>query len=288
MQLLDFSVIIVSWNVKNSLRECLLSLRQYVNDQVKVIVVDNASVDGSRDLVNEFPEVRWQLQSENLGFGKACNLGARKACGEVLVFLNPDTKIGSDFISNITNFLVKHERAGVVGGKILNHNGAIQPSVRNLPSVWSGILDSLKLLGRFPKFGKKYLRLDFDYTKEQQVEQVMGACFIVRRELFNQLDGFDERFFLWFEEVDFCGRARQAGQEVWYAPTIQISHSKGQSFKQYSYLRRHFNFSKSLVQYIKKHKGVAAALVVLITSVPWFILAPVADLFKNIKYYVKK
>ena len=80
MQLLDFSVIIVSWNVKNSLRECLLSLRQYVNDQVKVIVVDNASVDGSRDLVNEFPEVRWQLQSENLGFGKACNLGARKAC----------------------------------------------------------------------------------------------------------------------------------------------------------------------------------------------------------------
>ncbi len=281
-----FSVIIVSWNVVDALRECLLSLGN--NSDVEVIVVDNASSDGTTDLVKEFIEVNWQLQNKNLGFAKGCNLGAKVASGEILVFLNPDTIITQGFFSNLANFLSTHEKAGVIGGKILNHDNTIQPSVRNWPSVWSGILDSLKLLARWPKLGKKYLRLDFDYNQAQEVEQVMGACFIVRRELFKKLRGFDERFFVWFEEVDFCLRAVQANFEVWYTPSIKIEHIQGKSFKQYSYLRRHFNFSKSLVQYIKKHKGVVAALVVLITSVPWFVLAPVVDLFKNIKHYVKK
>lgn len=283
-----FSVIIVSWNVKAELRECLLSLRKEITLQAEVIVVDNASGDGTVDLVKEFPEVLWQLQNCNLGFARACNIGAKTSTGNILIFLNPDTRVGLNFFNTLEYFLNNHPRAQVVGGKILNSDGTLQPSVRALPSIWSGVLDSLKILGRMPQLAKKYLQPDFDYEKEQKVEQVMGAGFIVRRDFFEKLNGFDERFFVWFEEVDFCLRTLQAGGEVWYTPNIQIEHSQGKSFKQYSYFRRHFNFSKSLWQYIKKHKGLSGSLVILVACMPWFVLAPIFDVFKNIRKHVRK
>lgn len=274
------SVIIVSWNVRELLRVCLKALeRERRVSQIEVIVVDNASLDNTATLVRqEFPWVKFIAQPTNLGFAKACNQAAKLATGRYFVFLNPDTEVSAGFFNDLEREFARHARVGILGGHLLRPDGSTQPSVRGLPTPWPMVLETLKLLQRFPWLAPSYLRLSFNYETSQFVEQVMGACFAVRRETWEQLNGFDERFFVWFEEVDFCKRALTQGYEIWYSAHLILIHQQGQSFNQLTYAKRHRLFTQSLLWYARKHFGLLLWSLLWPLSGLWLLPAYALDL----------
>ncbi len=275
-----YGVVVVSWNVQAELRRCLTALgrERRAGSTFEVVVVDNNSKDDSVDTVRrEFPWVRLFAQEKNLGFAQACAIGAAATTANLLVFLNPDTEVGEGFFSKLGSFFASHPRAGVVGGSITGEGGVQQPSVRGLPTFWPLLLDELKLQQRFPGLVRRYLCVGFDYGASQPVEQVMGACFAVPRPAWEALGGFDVSFFMWFEEVDFCARARSAGYEVWYEAALRLSHVRGASARQLSYFQRHYLYTQSLVRYAAKHHGKVASSVLTWCSIPGFIAASLAD-----------
>lgn len=271
-----FAVVIVSWNVKTQLEKCLNSLESERNGEpiFSVTVVDNASSDGSAEMVRQnWPQVKLISLSDNIGFARGCNLGAKEINADYILFLNPDTQITAGFFSDLERAFIHQPQAAVIGGRIINPDGTTQPSVRNFPGLWVGILEATKLLGRFPSLAPNYLLPNFNYNEAQEVAQVMGACFAVRAKVWQELAGFDEHFFLWFEEVDFCKRVQNAGWQVWYDHHLSLVHSQAQSFSQLSTYRRHYNFTKSLVYYFYKHSGIVSAGLIWLLSKPWLALS---------------
>jgi GT2 family glycosyltransferase len=273
------SIIVVSWNVKEYLRRCLNSLKPGVDSgYCEVLVVDNASGDGSADTVRQyFPWVKLMALTENVGFAAANNLAFKQTQGEILLLLNPDTEIEQDFLQNLLNFYKQSPSVGVVGGRIINENGTIQPSVRRFPGLWSSLLDSLKLLRRFPTLAPHYLARDFNYNKTQIADQVMGACFAIRREWWQKLNGFDENFWIWFEEADFCKRVWQDGGEVWYNQQMIVKHTGAASFSQLSYFERHRLFTRSLLHYLYKHNSRTVWFLIWLVSRPMFLITYLID-----------
>ncbi|MFA6321999.1 MAG: glycosyltransferase family 2 protein [Candidatus Buchananbacteria bacterium] len=253
----EISIIIASWNVKNLLRHCLNSI--YVNSagiELEIFVVDNASTDQSVEMVrSEFPEVKVIANQQNLGFGRANNLALTQAQGKNILFLNPDTLIKKNCLANILTFLNHNPQAGIVGCQHLNPDLSLQPSVRRFPSFWPIFLIISKIAKIFPNLNtlNNYLARDFDYNLTQLVEQVAGSFMMIRHEVIDEIGGFDESFYLWFEEVDLCRRAVNAGWQVWYFAESQIIHYGGQSFSQQLTLKKQRIFLQSAWRYFKKH-----------------------------------
>lgn len=252
---INLSVIIVSWNVRELLLQTLESIfKVNTNITYEVIIVDNASVDGSVEAVKKYyPQVKILANKVNLGFATACWQGVEKAQADYFLFLNDDTKIMPNSLDVMYQTLLQHSNYGVVGGKILNPDNTIQPSVRTFPTVKVFFILLLKLHRIFPRILTDYLSQDFDYEKTATVNQVMGAFFATSREVWQRLDGFDKNFFIWFEEVDYCVRVQQLGLEVHYQPAAQIIHYRGASFKQLLALPEQIMFNRSLYYYAKKH-----------------------------------
>lgn len=252
---INLSVIIVSWNVRELLLQTLESIYQTKWDiSYEVIVVDNDSNDGSVDEVKKkYPQVKIIANKKNLGFATACWQGVELAQADYFLFLNDDTKVLPNSLSVIYQTLVQHENYGVVGGKILNPDNTVQPSVRSFPTIKVFLILLLKLHRFFPILLNKYLVKDFDYNKPAVVEQVMGAFFATSRKVWLKLNGFDKNFFIWFEEVDFCLRVQQNGFLVFYQPAAQIVHYRGSSFKQLLALPEQTMFNRSVYYYVKKH-----------------------------------
>ena len=249
------SVIVVSWNVREQLFHCLQSVT--AQPPLDIIVIDNNSSDGSSQMVaNKFPQVSLIKHSVNLGFGKAVNIGISKAWGDILLLLNPDATLKPNALIAADKFFAEHPRAGIMGGQILSGDGTVQPSIRKFPSLWSQLVVLLKLGYLIPGLLNKYLMKNFDYHKPQAVDQVSGACFFIRRSLIDIIGKFNEDFWLWFEEVDYCRRAKNAGWEIWYNPKAQAQHQGGASFSQLSHAERQRSFNASLLRYFKLHGRV--------------------------------
>ncbi len=276
-----FSVFIVSWNVRDYLRTCLRALaKERAAADLEVIMVDNASLDSSCEMVRrEFDWVKLISSSHNLGFAAANNLAARQARGEYYVLLNPDTEINPGFFAEVMNFYQRHPAAAVVGGKIFNPNGTLQPSVRRFPTLLSQILVLSKMAHFFPKLISRYLAVDFNYDEETRVDQVMGSCFIVPQAVWRNLGDFDAKFFVWFEEVDFCKRCAMAGGEVWYSPKITLRHQQKASFSQLPRCARQRQFNRSAIYYFYKHYSWPAALLLVIASLPALFVSYVIQIF---------
>lgn len=254
--MLKVSVIIVSWNVKDHLRKCLQSFfLYYPGEDYEVIVVDNASTDGTAEMVSkEFPKARLFIQNKNLGFAKANNVGAEKAKANNLLLLNPDTEFTSNQLSSLLQRFEKDKKIGVIGCRLLNADKTVQSSVRAFPTVCDQLVIELKLHHLFKKIKclQRYWGDYIDYGKEQEVDQVMGACMLVPREVWDELGGFDEQYFIWFEEVDFCKRVKQQGLKVLFSPSMSIVHYGGQSFDKVRGFKKQQWFLKSQRRYIKK------------------------------------
>jgi O-antigen biosynthesis protein len=253
----ELSIIIVSWNVKDLLRKCLASVEMNKNIiDLEVFVVDNASHDGSAEMVKqEFPWVKLTASKENLGFAKGNNLAIKQATGEYVLLLNPDTEIFSDTLGKSLQFMRSHSDVGAMGCRMIYADGKSQLSIRNFPTLWPVFLMLIKAPKIFSELKaiKKYLAEDFDYNKTQTVDQIMGAYMIIPKIALDKVGLLDERFFNWFEEVDFCKRLWQSGYKVYYFSDTKIIHHGGKSFGQQSIVNNQRVFFSSALKYFLKH-----------------------------------
>lgn len=241
------------------MEKCLRSLR-FSSLVLEVIVVDNASADDSVVMVKTtFPEVMIIANHENVGFAKANNQGLAVATGRHLLLLNPDTEVLPGALEKSLRFMEEHSEVGVLGCRLLNTDRTLQPSVRAFPTLVTQALILLKLHHLLAL--KNYLALDFDYEKTQSVDQVMGAFFMIRREVYETLGGLDERFYIWFEEVDYCKSVKEVGFQVWYLAEARVVHHGGQSFNQMMSLKKQRIFNRSLLYYFRKHHQSTSWLV---------------------------
>ncbi|MCC7357267.1 glycosyltransferase [Candidatus Uhrbacteria bacterium] len=273
----DLRIVIVSWNVSQLLRKCLQLIPQACQGlDWECIIVDNASKDDSvavaKAVSKEIAQDRIQVleAGENLGFAKACNLGSKDADVRYFLYLNPDTECPIRSLSNLVRTADRNPEAGILGPKLVYPDGTFQESVRRFPTFLDQAGIVLKMVHLFPKLKifQKYFARDLDQNLEQDVDQVMGACFLVRSELITQKLGFDERYFIWMEEVDFCKVAIQKGWTVRYIPSISVIHHRGKSFEQEFQPRKQKYFTTSLIKYFDKwHPGPQAWTIRMIAPI---------------------
>lgn len=256
MSLIDVSIIIVNWNTRDILKDCLNSVyEQTVKGKVEVIVIDNHSTDGSVEMIKKnFPQVTLIENSTNRGFAAANNQGMAIAKGRYVLLLNSDTIVLDNAIAKIVSFADAHVDAAVVGCRVLNPDGTIQPTCFMFPSVLNLILSASYLYKLFPRsrfFGRErmswWMRDDI-----REVDVVTGCFMFVRREVIEQVGMMDELFFMYGEETDLCYRFKQAGWKVMFASVGRIIHLGGQSTRQ---VRGDMLVQQriSILQFIRKH-----------------------------------
>ncbi|PIW36944.1 MAG: hypothetical protein COW24_02710 [Candidatus Kerfeldbacteria bacterium CG15_BIG_FIL_POST_REV_8_21_14_020_45_12] len=284
---MQLSVIIVSWNVRDHLRRCLQSIKDNTNNlEYEVIVVDNASHDGSIEMVaSEFPEVKLIASNVNLGFGTANNRGVEIATGEVVFILNDDTVLTENSLRYVYDRVMGDKTIGVLGYHLFNADGSHQDSVRRYPRLSDQLLMLTKVHNLWSNLKpvKRYLAQDFDYSSEQEVDQLMGACMVMRRDVYNQAGGFDENFFVWFEEVDLEKRIHdEQNLRVVYTPETSMIHVKGASFKQWMSLKSQRMFNKSMRTYFLKHYGLMRSIPILLMQPVSLVLAGLVGVFRRL------
>ncbi|MCC7354781.1 MAG: glycosyltransferase family 2 protein [Anaerolineae bacterium] len=268
---MDLAVIIVNWNVRDLLRRCLASLDDSARRgglATAVIVVDNASHDGSAEMVKaEFPGVRLVASERNLGFTAGNNLGLRALfeypendLPRYVLFLNPDTEVVGDALATMVRYLDAHPAVGVIGPQLRYPDGTVQPSRRRFPTLATAFLESTLLQRSWPRSGiqRRYYVADVADDAEQEVDWLVGACLMVRRTALTEIGGFDEGFFMYSEELDWCRRAKALGWRVAYLPAAQVLHYEGKSSEQVI-PARHIHFQASKVRYFHKYHGWLAA-----------------------------
>jgi hypothetical protein len=268
MIMADLDIIIVNWNAGNQLFECLKSI-QHSNTGIwfrlaKCIVVDNASTDGSADFIESRVKtlpLELVRNTVNGGFGFACNQGAERGNSEYILFLNPDVRLFPDSLSKAVSFmeLPENRQIGVLGIQMIDQNGLIHRNIAHFPSPGSFFYQMLGLDRFWPSRFPPHFVTDSTYLENRVVDQVPGAFFLVRRTLFKNLNGFDERFFMYFEDLDFAYRARLAGRANYYLSTAKAFHQGGGTTEQVKALRL-FYILRSRTYYIAKHFGYHQAL----------------------------
>jgi GT2 family glycosyltransferase len=263
---MDISIIYVNWNCPDEILASIASVRKWTRGlRCEVIVVDNASPEGTGALELD-AEIRLLQSTENGGFGAGCNLGALHSSGRYLLFLNPDTRFLNDVLTELTHFLESHSSAGIAGPLVMDEgDNLLFSGGRSLPTLFNEFLQHSTLAFRFPKFAltsQPYLSR-WDHLSTREVEAVVGACMLVRSDLFRAIGGFDEKFFLYSEELDLCRRIRQIGFEVWYVHTARLMHKEQQSTIQLfgSVGRIVLQNMRSQHYYFRKHYGTAGAFV---------------------------
>lgn len=259
---MDLSVVIVSWNVKERLRENLHAIFKSKSDfSFEVFVADNNSHDGSVEMVRkEFPQVKLISNSENLGFAKANNQAIKRAKGDFILLLNPDMRVMPDTFDKMLGWMRNNKQATVAGCHLADEQGYTVKHVRRFPALLDQLAIVLKLPHLFSRVLNKYLRVDFDYSKPAKVDSIRGGFFVIKREALrtipteknSTLPCLDERYFLWFEEVDFCQQVFNAGGEVWYTPVAKCIDYVGESFKQVTRSQTQKYFRDSMLKYFKK------------------------------------
>ena len=249
---MDVSIVIVSWNVEMLLKKCLESVIAHTSGvSYELIVVDNASTDGTHEMVRSFKSVVLIQNTKNKGFAAANNQGIAIAKGRHVLLLNPDTAYIENSIAQILEFTNTHERAGVIGCQLKNNDYSIQPSVRRFPRVVDLVVILLKLHKIFPSLSNRYMCASFNYEQPARVDQVMGAFFFITEQALKQAGGLEDRYFIWFEEVDYCRRVARAGFEIWYTPTTSVIHYGGQSFMQQTTIKKQWWFFRSALRYLR-------------------------------------
>ena len=196
----------------------------------EIVVLDNFSKDESRKILSEMKDIKVIFKSRNTGFGRGCNDIARRSKGEFILFLNPDVIVNESSIDNLVKFMDRNREVGVCGGKLLNLDGTIQYSCRRFPTffnVFFGRETFLTKLYPYNRFTRDYMCMDMDYEKDNEVDWLRGAVLMVRREAFEKLNGFDERFFLFLEDTDLCYRMKMEGYKVFYVSDAIFYHRLG-------------------------------------------------------------
>ena len=263
-------IVIVNWNAGAQLRECVDSLLAYGEAVVsQIIVVDNGSSDGSTDAIEETPGLNIIRTGANLGFAAACNIGAAECHSPYLLFLNPDTRVEPESLSVPLTFMERpvNSRVGVCGIQLRDESGGVSRSCARFPTLGRLVAGALGL-DKLPGFRSSGMRMsDWAHEDTRAVDQVMGAFFLIRRELFESVGGFDERFFVYFEEVDLSFRCRQAGWESMFLSEAHAFHVGGGTSRQVKAHRLFYLLLSRLLYGFKHFRSWQAWILVGITSV---------------------
>lgn len=272
-------IIIVNWNTGKLLTRCVQSLQTLPERNLidSIVVIDNASHDNSlvwlrqKIAADTNPPVHITASPTNLGFARANNQAVAQGStghgpGDPHIFLlNPDTEVKPGALATLVQTLEHNQAVGVVGPKLLHADGSLQPSVRQFPSAGVLAMFFLKLGRLLPHtgWGRKYLAQSFDYNKRSAVDQVMGAAFLIRNAVWQHVGTLDESFWVWFEEVDYCRRVKNAGWQVMFDPAATVTHHGAASFNQLIGTRRTLPFLRSALRYSAKHLGYASTVSLL-------------------------
>jgi hypothetical protein len=273
----DLSVIILTYNTCDLTRDCVAAAladaaRSHLD--VEIIVVDNASADETvATLRAAFPSVDVIVNDRNLGFGRGNNVGLAAATGRYLFLLNSDAFVQPGALRALVEFMDAHADAGACGPLLLNADGALQPSGRSLPSVWRIFVGMTKLYRLWQR--DLYLERGRDYRQVARVGEISGAALLVRREVYQQLGGFDPKFFIYYEDVDWCRRINEAGYAIYYVPQAQVIHrwqvtsrsmsalayQAGQDSLRYYFAKHHSRPAQFAIRLMLAGKEVVSVLV---------------------------
>ena len=259
MKLLEVSIIIVNWNTRDILRNCLRSIYEQTNEiDFEVIIVDNASTDGSVEMVKrDFPQAALIENMENRGFAAANNQGLKISKGRYVLLLNSDTVILDNAITKTVTFADSHPEAAVVGCRVLNPDKTLQFTCFMFPSLLNMFLSSTYLYKLFPRskfFGREQMTW-WDRNDIREVDVVTGCFMLVRKKAIEQVGMMDEQFFMYAEETDWCYRFKEAGWKVFFAPVAEIIHFGGQSSRQ---VREEMliRLKLSILRFMRKHSSL--------------------------------
>lgn len=285
---MSLSIIIVHYETPDLLEGCLRSVREHGGDCVhEILVVDNSRRLKAGPVVEAFPGVRLVENTENTGFSRAVNQGIRATSGDWFLILNPDTRLKSGSLNALLEFGMANSDAGILGPRLVNPDGTLQHSCRRF-YTFRTLLYRRTFLGRWMKNNRtvrEHLMLDYDHRDPRVVDWVLGGAMLVRRRAADDVGGMDERFFLYFEDVDWCFRMAKRGWKVWYAPVATVEHHhRRESARDLKGLARHIMSSLrfwekwSLVLYVAKQarqglRGAATVLVDLLAVNLAFMLA---------------
>jgi N-acetylglucosaminyl-diphospho-decaprenol L-rhamnosyltransferase len=233
---MDLSIVIVSWNVKELLAACLASVcRSLQGTEYEVLVVDNASFDGSQEMVRErFPHVRLMSNADNRGFAAANNQALAETHGRYVVLLNPDTELRDDALGVLSPFMDGMPAAGMAGPRLVYGDGSFQHSAFGFPSLAQAFFDFFPVHHRLleSRLNGRYPRSRYLSGHPFAIDHPLGACMMVRREAIEQVGHMDEQFFMYCEEVDWAMRFKRAGWGVYCVPAAEVVHHAGQSTHQ--------------------------------------------------------
>lgn len=276
--LTNVDIVIVNWNAGTQLRDCVGSVFSHEDQALgSVIVVDNASRDGSADFCRTDPRIQLIEPGRNLGFGTACNLGAAQGSADYILFLNPDTKFLRPTLQSVAVFMERptSARIGVCGVRLVDEKGTTWHHCSRFPSAIMFFSLSAGLSKLLPRLFVPLELIEFDHLHDSRVPHVMGAFYLIRRSLFERIGGFDEGFFVYHEDMDLSLRVSQSGYQTQYLASQAIFHrtagttSQGASAKALSYLL------ESRLRYAGKHYG---SMGVVLVGIGVLIVEPIRRL----------
>lgn len=276
--MIQLSIIILSYNTKELVIECIQSILDHYKDQFEkdvfeIILLDNASTDNSaKEIEKKFDKAKNFLivkSESNNGFSKGNNIGARKAKGKYLLFLNSDTVLLDKGLNGMVEYMGRHSEIGVLGGKLENENGTSQNSAGRFFNIINTFLTLF--------FGDvRYVR--FSPLKDTVVDWVSGASMMVRRDIFEKIGGFDEKFFMYMEDMEFCFRMKKNGYATCFCPNVKIVHrEQGSSNREFAII----NIYKGIIYFYKKHKNYVQYMLVKLLLVAKACIAIAVGIFTH-------
>jgi GT2 family glycosyltransferase len=280
---MDFSIVIVTWNSQEFIRNCLDSIfLSQGNFTSEVIVVDNDSSDETAKIVEQlYPHVNLIQNKKNLGYAKANNQGIEKARGEYILLLNPDTQVLEDSLSLMYGFMEENPNIGALGAKLLNPDKSVQPSCREFPTFSTLIWEFSGLSRLFPRsrvFGRWRMGY-FNFDKQRETDQPMGSCLMLRRATLEDVGAFDENFVMFFNDVDLCFRIKKGDWKIYFYPEAKVIHYKGASTRK-AKPRMIWLSHLAFYKFFKKHKtGLVNRLLLFLLVIPLILSAWVRILF---------
>lgn len=251
---MKLSIAIVNWNSRDYLRRCISSIAAAVLPpcwEAEVVVVDNASADDSLDRLDAGRVALKVIRNiANVGFGAACNQAVASSRGELLLLLNPDTRLSRNCLVTAIEYMVSHPEIGIIGARMTGEDGHTLRHCSRFMKPRHVIFKAFGVDVLFPSLG--HFMAEWDHSESREVDHVMAAFFLVRREVFDAVGGFDEGFFLYYEDLDFSLRARQCGWRSMYLAEAAIFHAGGGSSRQILDKRLFYSL-RSRLRYAEKH-----------------------------------
>ncbi len=278
----DLSIVVVTYKENlDILKACFDSVYASTDVDFELIVVDNGSNDATKGLLQSYEGAKYIRNPDNLGFAAAVNIGMGHRNGRYVLLLNPDTSFEADVLTKMLKHLDRNPKVGIGSSVIRYPNGDLQDSIRRFPSM----KDQLLILLKVPHLLRtravdKYMMRDIDPLKTQDVDSIMGAFMFIREELIQDIGLFDERYFIWFEEVDYCKMAHDAGWKIRHYADVQITHHKGHTFSKLATIRKQKWIRESLRKYMKKHHGIIPWIFLWIMNAPFVGLAYAVSIVK--------